>query len=361
MRSSKCSLSSRRNPSYYSCNKPPLFFAKDSGGKGFGEAFGFPQHSRERKLDRMYRGLGVHHIGTGVSNYEVMKSFYRETLEFTKTWEEFPEVWNAMSDIFRTSYHKFSGIMVDQEAAGIVVELIRMTVPHPRPIRKENRYGDIGVNKLTITVSDAEAFYKGMKDTSNFSSEPKSTTFPSWGDYHFVYARDPEGNLIEFVSGEKLEVKDKFGGARWLGLGVTDLERSMAFYQKYVGFDTVVLNPHENFGGLVDDISGARETKVRSCLLANSEGGGMLELYELLKPRGRSIPFNTHWGDFGYLEVAVMCHDIHESAAYYDREGIEWLHRPCLAFDTGDEELWFLYIKDPDGIPVELVAAMPKK
>ncbi|UCF56028.1 MAG: VOC family protein [Deltaproteobacteria bacterium] len=297
----------------------------------------------------------------GVNNYQAMKAFYQETLEFTNTWEEFPEVWNPMSEVFRTSYHKFGGIMLDQKPGGIVVELIHMSVPHPRPIRKENRYGDIGVNKLTIAVSDVELFYKEMKDKISFCLAPKSTTIPEWGDYNFLYGKDPEGNLIEFVSGEKLQVKERFGGARWLGIGVTDLERSIPFYEKYVGFVSVVVSPHEVFSGLVDEISGSKAAEVRSCLLANPKGGGMVELYELLKPRGRSIPFNTHWGDFGYLEVAVMCDDIHEMARYCEEEGVEFLHRPCFAFEAEDAELWFLYIKDPDGIPVEAVAAMPKR
>ena len=107
-------------------------------------------------------------------------------------------------------------------------------------------------------------------------------------------------------------------------------------------------------------LAGSNETRVRSSLLASSRGGGMLEIYELLKPRGRSIPFNTHWGDFGYLEVAVMCDNIHDAGRYYDETGADWLHRPCLAVDTGTEELWFLYVTDPDGIPIEVVSAMKK-
>jgi catechol 2,3-dioxygenase-like lactoylglutathione lyase family enzyme len=308
----------------------------------------------------MYDGLGVHHVGMGVKNLETMRAFYQEILEFKKVWMEFPEVWNAMGEVFRTSYHKFRGIMFCQEAGGVIVELISMSIPIPRPIRKEKRFGDIGVNKIAIAVSDVEQLYRELSNKINFSFKPKSTTIPGWGDYHFVFARDPEGNLIEFISGPKTEAENRFGGVRWVGISVTDLERSIVFYQKYVGFDTVVVNPHNSFSGLVDEISGAKETQVRSCLLSNSRGGGMLELYELLKPRGRSIPLNTYWGDFGYLEVSTFCNDIHEMGRYFNGEGIEWLHRPAMVFDEVEEEGWFLYIRDPDGIPVETVAVMPK-
>jgi catechol 2,3-dioxygenase-like lactoylglutathione lyase family enzyme len=309
----------------------------------------------------MYKGVkGAQHVGMGVRDYGAMKEYYGKTLEMTKPYAEFPEVWNAMVEVFRTSYHKFAGIMFAQEAGGIVVELIAMSIPVPRPIRKDKRYGDIGVNKIAIAVSDVEKFFKDYGDKVNFASKPKSVTLTGWGEYHFVFGRDPEGNFIEFISGPKVETKDRFGGVRWLGIAVTDLDRSIEFYQKYVGFDTVVVKPHESFSGLVDEVSGAAGTKVRSCLLANSRGGGMLELYECMKPRGRSIPLNTYWGDFGYLEIAIETDDIHEMGNFCKKEGLDFLHNPCLAFEMGDKELWFMYIKDPDGIPVETVAEMSK-
>ena len=308
----------------------------------------------------MQKGIkGIQHVGMGVKDYNGMKEFYGKTLQMTKTYAEFPEVWNAMNEVFRTSCHKFGGIMFQQEAGGIVVELISMSIPHPRPIRKENRYGDIGVNKLTIAVSDVGKFREDYEGKIHFSSQPKFASLLGWGECRFAYGRDPEGNLIEFVSGPQVQVGDTFGGVRWLGVAVTGLERSMAFYQS-IAFDKVVVKPHEGFSGLVDEVSGVKGTQVRSCLLANSNGGGMLELYECLKPRGRSIPLNTHWGDFGYLEVAIECSDIHEMGNWCRAEKLDFLHTPCMAFEEGECEMWFMYVKDPDGIPVEIIATMPK-
>jgi catechol 2,3-dioxygenase-like lactoylglutathione lyase family enzyme len=302
---------------------------------------------------------GTHHVGIGVQNYEVMKEFYAKTLEMKNVWTEFPEVWNAMGDVFRTSQHKFAGIMFGQDTEGVVVELIAMSIPIPRPIRKDTRYGDIGVNKMTIAVSEVGTFYQEHKDQMNFSSAPKMVNLPDWGEYHFVYAKDPEDNLIEFISGPNLEVEDKFGGVRWVGVAVTDLERSTAFYQSYA-FDKVVVAPHEEFFGMVDDVSGVEGTQVRSCLLANSNGGGMVELYEVMKPRGRSIPLNVHWGDFGYLELSVECNEIHELASWSRKEGIPFLHNPAIAFEDKQVEFWFDYVYDPDGIPVETIGMIPK-
>jgi len=304
----------------------------------------------------MFQGLGVNHIGMGVNDFGKMKEFYGETLAFNQLMAVFQDTWNPMSEMFRGSSHKLDGIMFSQEAGGVVVELIRIAVPLPKAIRKFTRYGDIGVNKLTIAVSDIDRFVKEYRDKVNFCSEPKSTTLPGLGAYRFVYARDPEGNLVEFISGG--EGDGIFGGCQWIGVSVTNLDRSKAFYQDHCGFDTVVVAPHENFTGLVDEVAGAKNARVRSCILANSNGGGRLELYELVEPRGRSIPFNARWGDFGCLEVCLTIDDVFHTAKELGAAGIEFLTHPTL-MDAAEGEAWFLYAKDPDGIPVEMISIKP--
>ena len=132
----------------------------------------------------------------------------------------------------------------------------------------------------------------------------------------------------------------------------------MAFYQKHTDFDSVVIEPHDSFSGLVAEVSGSADTQVRSCLLANSNGFHMLELYEVSKPRGRSIPFHTLWGDYGYLEAAYVCDDLMATAKYWIQEGIEFICHPTpIVMD--DVTGWFMYGRDPDGIPVEIVEIPP--
>ncbi|MFC2070616.1 VOC family protein, partial [Chloroflexota bacterium] len=256
----------------------------------------------------MYKGTGVHHVAIGVKDLVTMKSFYKDVLEFNKAPSDIEESEKEqMEGVVRMSPVVFGGAMLNQEAGEFSVELIKMVKPVPCAIRKDFRYGDIGAAKITIAVSDLDKLYGELKSKVNFYSEPKSVTIPEWGDYRFVYCRDPEGNLVEFISSANMEVKNKYGDARWVGISVTDLQRSKSYYQKNLGFDVVIIDTHESFSGLVDEVSGVKQTKVRSCVLANSEGGGMVELFEVLEPRGRSIPFSALWGDFGYLQTCLYC------------------------------------------------------
>jgi len=311
----------------------------------------------------MYKGYGVHHCVIGVKRLEIMKTFYQDLLEFNNVFIEFPTgEYEALRDVTRTSHPRYTSIFLSQEAGGIIIGLTQMIDPIPRAIRKDFRYGDIGVAKLTIAVSDIERLYKELKDSLNCCSKPKSLVIPHWGDYRFMYCKDPEDNLIEFISGSNVSVRNRFGGVRWLGVSVTDLQRSLSFYQKYLGFDTTVINTHENFSGLVDEVSSGKKTKVRSSVLASSQGEGMVELFEVLEPRGRSIPSFTRWGDFGYTQVCLngkVGVNIYKIAAHFEKEGMEFLSGPQLMHD--EKGGGFFYMKDPDGIPLEFLVFNPKR
>jgi catechol 2,3-dioxygenase-like lactoylglutathione lyase family enzyme len=305
----------------------------------------------------MFTGHGIHHIAIGVKDVKLVRPFYQDILEFSKVFVDFPQAeYPALDEVVRDPHPVYVAPLLYQEAGGIIVELTQMINPTPQPIRHDFRYGDIGLSKITIPVPDIQKLYQSLKNSVNFCSKPKVAVIPGWGRYHFVFCRDPEGNLIEFVSGDRLPVQNRFGGVQWVGVSVTDLGRSVAFYQKYGGFDTVVINSHESFSGLVDEISRGNQTKIRSCVLANGKASGMLELFEVMEPRGRSIPFATGWGDFGYLQVCLngkQGADILKIAAQFEKEGIEFISGPKLMHD--ERQGAFFYMKDPDGNMVEFL------
>ena len=68
------------------------------------------------------------------------------------------------------------------------------------------------------------------------------------------------------------------------------------------------------------------------------------------------IPSSTRWGDFGYTQVCVNGKEgtnLYEIAAYFEKEGMEFLSGSQLMHD--EKGGGFFYLKDPDGIPVEFL------
>jgi catechol 2,3-dioxygenase-like lactoylglutathione lyase family enzyme len=306
----------------------------------------------------MHKVTGVDHVGVGVQHTGTMLAFYQDVVEFKDILAEMPESdHKSIQELVRMSPAVFSGMLIGRKEGGFAIALYRMIDPVPRPIRRDFKYGDIGVAKITIAVPDVDDLYREFRNEMAFCSIPKQTKVSGWGEYRFVYCRDPEGNLIEFMSGGEMLSEGRTDGTRWIGVSVTDLRRSREFYRKHMGLTTIIIDEHECFSGLVDEISGGSRTRVRSCVLASGKGGDMLELFEVMEPRGRSIPFSTRWGDFGYLQVCMSCDDVSETAAYFKKEGIDLLTGPQWFGDSKNENAgMFFYIQDSDGIPVELLS-----
>jgi len=310
------------------------------------------------RSNAVYSGYGVHHVAIGVNDFDRMKTFFTDVLQFTNVFVDFPEAeYPALTEVVRQPNPLYRAILFNHASGGgIITELVRMKRPVPRAMRKDFRYGDVGVAKLTIAVPDVERLYRELSGKVGFYSAPKSADLPGHGEYRFVYCRDPEGNLIEFASGAFMTEERTFGGVRSVGIGVSDLDRSARFYRRYGGFDRTIVDVHDGFSGLVAEVSAGTHTQVRSCLLGNSEAEGLVELFEVSQPRGRSIPFGVAWGDFGYLQVCLngrQGDDVFRMAACFAEEGMEFISGPQL---MGDERQGaFFYGKDPDGIPVEFL------
>jgi catechol 2,3-dioxygenase-like lactoylglutathione lyase family enzyme len=304
-----------------------------------------------------HRGYGVHHIAIGVKDLESMRSFYKEVLGFSDVFVDFPQAeYPALSEVVRAPHPVYGAVLFSQAAGGIIVELVQMIDPVPRPIRKPFRYGDVGLGKMTIAVSDVEQICRELRGRIDWCTAPKSVSLPGRDDYRFVFGRDPEGNLIEFTSGFKASGREGFGGVVSVGIGVTNLERSVLFYRTYLGFDDVLIHDHDHFSGLLDEVIGGEGAEVRSCVLQNREAESIVELVEVANPRGRSIPFGTRWGDFGYLQVCLNGNqgdDIFDVAGYFEKEGMEFLCGPQMMND--ERQGAFFYMTDPDGIPVEFL------
>jgi catechol 2,3-dioxygenase-like lactoylglutathione lyase family enzyme len=300
--------------------------------------------------------LGVDHVGLGVRDMERMRSFYRDALGFDRVLGEMPEEdHEAIHGLLRAPKAVHRSMLLGQQNGGLTVALFHAVEPTPRPIRRDPRYGDIGVAKVTFTVRDLASFCRDRSGQISFCSSPKLAVLPGQERYFFAYGRDPEGNLLEFISESGAAVEGPV--LRSVGIAVTDLERSVAFYSDALGFDKVVVAPHETFSGLVDELSGVSGTVVRSCLIETGEGRGMLELFEVTKPRGRSIPFGTQWGDFGYLQMCLYATDQERLNDQIESKQLDIL-LPSQPIGDPEHPATFMYLRDLDGIPVEVVIGL---
>jgi catechol 2,3-dioxygenase-like lactoylglutathione lyase family enzyme len=136
------------------------------------------------------------------------------------------------------------------------------------------------------------------------------------------------------------------------GFTVADLARSLGFYRDLLGLETVA--EQEKEGGYLGAIVGHPDARVRMAHLRVPGDGHVVELFEYLAPAGhRPGPFDP--ADVG---TSHLCFVVDDLPTLYERlraAGVDSFFSPPVEVDTGiNRGGWALYLRDPDGIPVEL-------
>ena len=134
------------------------------------------------------------------------------------------------------------------------------------------------------------------------------------------------------------------------GYTVSDLDRSVAFYRDLLGCEVIATQEKE--GGYLAAIVGYPDAHVRMAHLRLPGADHVIELFEYLAPPGGSADVEPK-----NVGASHLCFVIDDLAGLYERlsaEGVSFVSPP-VEVDTGINAGGYgLYIRDPDGIMVEL-------
>jgi len=142
------------------------------------------------------------------------------------------------------------------------------------------------------------------------------------------------------------------GSLHHVGLSVSDLERSIAFYRDLIGL--TVREREEMTGGQLETVTGVAGSRVH---IADLDFGNALtlELMQYLAPAGGAIhPRPT---DAGHIHIGIEVKDIDAVYRRLVDAGASARGEPTILKDAGP--YWtgarVVNVLDPDGITVELV------
>lgn len=141
-------------------------------------------------------------------------------------------------------------------------------------------------------------------------------------------------------------------GIHHTGYTVSDLDRSLEFYVGKLGCEIVAQQEKE--GGYLAAIVGYPDAHVRMAHLRASGGGGhVIELFEYLSPRG--TPAEVEPRNVGASHLCFLVDDLPRVYEELRGKGVDTFVSPPVEVDTGINRGGFgLYLRDPDGITVEL-------
>ena len=307
---------------------------------------------------------GIQQVGVGTEN-------------FNKTWNWLNEMFGAdvkilEDDTVAERMLPYTGGQAQQRHARIVAnlqggggfEIWQYSKRTPVPVGFEIAVGDLGIFAAKVACRDIAAFHREI--SAKWAEVSAPATLPD-GTPCF-YVKDPYGNTFQLVRQDYLYLEQHrlTGGVAGALIGVTEMERSIAFYKEVLGYDTIVYDRTGVFEDWAWMAGGAehyrrvllKPSKARVGAFSGLLGPDCVELVQALDRTPRKIYEGRFWGDPGFIQIC------------YDITGMRALGRFCASkghpftvdscpdgeqFDMGDASGHFTYIEDPDGTLIEFV------
>jgi len=225
------------------------------------------------------------------------------------------------------------------------------------------RPGDLGIFAGRIKCLDANKAYIHFTNLEGAKTLGEIATNPA-GKKHF-FIQDPYGNTFDIVEDDYVFVNNgcPTGGTDGEIIGVTDMDKSIEFYSKLVGYDTVLYDQTGEFEDLKALPNGTE--RYRRVLLTHSKpvegplspiyGNGHIELLQALDRTPSKLFEGRWWGDPGFIQI---CFDIKNMKGIRERANALGHDFVCdggedFKMDAADGH--FTYVEDPDGTLIEFV------
>ena len=145
-----------------------------------------------------------------------------------------------------------------------------------------------------------------------------------------------------------------------IGITVADLDRSLDFYARILGFEKV--DETEGWGEPYERLTGVFGARVRVARMRL--GDETIELVEYLTPRGRPVPADSRSHDRWFQHVAIIVSDMDRAYAWLRVHRVEHASPAPQRLPDGNPVaggIRAFYFKDPDGHPLEILWFPPGK
>ena len=308
----------------------------------------------------------LQHVGIGVKDIDNSYEFYRKHLGFRiKLSESEYDIWELESMFGRKPRMRIHNS--SNPYGGPSLELFQHIDTSPMERSGTPSWADRGMLELGIEVRGLKKLYQKMESKGvNFLSEIRKLDVNSGKNWLYVYLKDQEGQLIQLL---EMDDKDSIGsrkakvrGINHVGIGVSDIERSISFYSGVLGFDKTIYRGKSEASLMSQVMPSHGELEV--VILARSAGstaqlssfnGGMIKLIHSKNSMGSHIFEGRRFGDPGLTEIAFDVDGIHDVYKMVIENGAKPLVPPT-EFDWGFGPRGALaYIEDTEGNVIELV------
>lgn len=313
----------------------------------------------------------MQHIGLGVWDVDKTYDFYNRFFGYKVKLNDLTVASKEMEPVVG-SVETMRMMMAANPKGGGIIELIEHKSSPIRPFPENGRYGYYGVLEAGYGVRQIDRVVADMKAAGvPFLTPVFEQDLGDGRKWRFAYLQDPDGLPLQLTE-EVGSIGQAHNGGKpamlglsHIGLGVSDLERSIEFYRNALGFDRVLFQ----FEGEVPEMEPVAGMPLRAkvAILERSQPAsgplgrllprGVLKLFEVKDSRGRHAYKGRRWGDIGCMEFCMDVTDLHAVVADMKAKGIP-IYLPPVEIDMGSGSKGMVaYVRDPDGSIVEFVEA----
>ncbi len=297
---------------------------------------------------------GIQQIGIGVKNAPQCLRYYAKL--FGMNTLVFNDVSEAHLMTLYTGgkiYRRQAFLSINMQGGG-GFELWQFQNRQPLEPAKTPRYGDIGIYAAKLKCADVEQAFTHFSLIEGVAVSPLK--IDAKGDPHFFLA-DEHNNQFDIVRGNYwFQPNGKpVGGVTGAVIGVSDMQRSLPFYQWLLCVNDVAYDFAVTEGG----------QKYRKVLLQKHPtgkgafgkllGSVEIELVQSLDRHPDRIYENRYWGDCGFIHLCFDVFDMCGLKGHAEAAGYRFTVDSLASFDMEAASGRFCYMEDPDGTLIELV------
>jgi len=227
------------------------------------------------------------------------------------------------------------------------LEIWQYSQRKPKEKSEPVRIGDLGIFAAKIKCRENKLLTKTSPDGKKCE-----------------YIKDPYGNIFQLVEDKSIYIEDKkiTGGVVGAMVGVSDMDKSIAFYRDALGYDRIEYDVSGSFDDWEDTeryrrVLMSRSTPAKSAF-SELLGDNKIELVQALGRSPARIYENRYWGDPGFIQICYDVIGMKGLEEELDKLGIHFTVDSCPdgeQFDMGEASGHFTYIEDPDGTLIEFV------
>jgi len=305
---------------------------------------------------------GIQQVGVGVTDVNSAFKWYRRHFGVDISILNDDSEATQMLPYTGGKSHKRHAILAINLKGGGGLEIWQYKSREPQRAEFTIGAGDLGIFIAKVKTVNVKMTYRallcnGVKLLTQITKDPQ-------GKEHF-YMSDAYGNIFEIC-----EFDSWFGaGTHYTGgacgavIGVSNIETSKVFYNKILGYDTIVYE-EENVFADMKGIPGG-EQKFKRALLAHKRprqgsfskllGKSVIELIEVQNAKPRKIFENRMWGDLGFIHLCFDIKNMQALKKHCEENKSPFTVESNPDFDMGDSAGQFAYCEDPDGTLIEFV------